>query len=282
MDAKTAEGIIRRRVLDALTRYRDDEEPHDVPSPSGIADCFRKQVMNRRGIPKSNPDKPAWFKKQEQGKLVEPFWHEVFDRAEFDVADLTNTERILIAGGPMTGIGDRLLRDRLDEIPFQIPMLLELKDLGMFTFFSFMQKGLREGLPYYYYQVQGYMEAYDVPLAVVFAGQADASACTFWWRTRMTCTRTGKRKQHDHTCADKYHGDEQIWPDPFVVEVVQRAPADFAWAQQRAKDVVYYADNPIPLKDVPRDYDPAYEKWKGKTSPCTYCPQKDNCLEAGE
>lgn len=279
MNAKAVEGIIRKRVLDALTRYRDDEEPHDVPSPSGIASCFRKQVAARRGIPHTNPGKPAWIKKAEQGRLVEPFWQEVFERAQFSLIDLTASERQKVGDGPMTGIGDRIMADHTGEIP--IAMLLELKDLGMFTYFSFLEQGLQKGLPDYWYQVQSYLEEYDLPFAVVLAGQADASACTWWFRTRKTCTR--KKKPHDHTCVDKYHGDEQIWPDPFVVELVPRAPADFDWANQRAKDVVYYADDAtIPLRQVPRDYDPTLPKWNNRTSPCTWCPIKDACLEAGE
>lgn len=277
MDAKAVEGIIRERVLKALTHYRDDEDYHDVPSPSGINSCFRKQVMARRRIAHTNPGKPAWIKKAEQGHLVEPFWHEVFERADFKLVDLTGSERQEIDGGPMTGVGDRIVFDPTGEIPSAL--LLELKDLGMFTYYSFLEDGLRNGLPDYYFQVQAYMEEYDLPMAVVFAGQADSSACTWWWRTRKTCTRT--KKPHDKTCEDKNHGGEQTWPDPFVVEVVPRAPADFAWAQQRARDVVYYADNPIPLREVPRDYDPALEKWNGRTSPCTWCPVKDACLEAG-
>lgn len=285
MDAKEMEGIIRRRVLDALVRYRDDDEAHDVPSPSGISGCFRRQWCAGTHYPQLNPDKPAWIKKQEQGRLVEPFWHDVFNRAGFSVADLTNTERLQMKDSPMTGKGDGIIADMMGEIP--IVMMLELKDLGMFTYLDFMEKGLKEGLPYYWYQVQDYLEIYDLPFGVVFAGQADASAITWWHRTRNQCNR--RVKAHDATCAHKQHGEDKTYPEPFVVEVVPKAPADIEWTRQRSLDVRWYIDNEPNIAKVPRDFDPSQPKINGKNSPCNWCPFRGGlgdgtigCLEAGE
>src|SRR3990170_980849 len=233
MDVKAVEARLRERVLEALEKWGDDDR-HPVPSPSGIARCFRQQWCRGTRHPITNPDQPAWAKKMEQGKLVEPFWHEVFQMAGFTVATLN--ERVPVAGGPMTGVGDRMLMDEVEAL-FPGAMLLELKDLGMFTFYEFLKYGLKEGNPDYYYQVQCYMAMYAVPFAIVFAGQADASSTTWWWRTR-------EKKEHGPEAAE--------WPPPFLLEIVPFAPADFAWAQQRAVDVDWYIKNVAELFKVPR------------------------------
>lgn len=269
LDTKAVQDTIIRRISDALRMWEAQQEDHDVPSPSGIHRCFRDQWAKATKQKITNPDQLAWIKNMEQGKLVEPFWSDIFRLADFTVADLN--ERLTIAGGPMTGVGDRMVTDNTGEI--NIPLLLELKNLGPFSYYEFLKFGLRNGAPGYYYQVQSYMEMYNIPLAVVFAGQAEASSITWWWRVR-------EKKQSGP--------DATEWPPPFIVEVVERAPADFAWAQQRAVDVRWYSDNVTDMAKVPRDYDPVEQKkyetpdGRKKQVPCIYCPIRDACIKAGE
>ena len=214
MDTKAVEGTIIKRVSEALRTWEAQQADHDVPSPSGIANCFRAQWAKATKQEVTNPDQLAWIKNMEQGKLVEPFWSDIFRLAGFTVVDLN--ERLTIAGGPMTGVGDRMITDDTGEIA--IPLLIELKNLGPFSYYELMKHGIRNGAPHYYYQIQSYLEMYNIPMAIIFAGQAEASSITWWWRVR-------EKKQSGINATE--------WPPPFIVEVVERAPADFAWAQQR-------------------------------------------------
>ena len=152
---------LRIALSDALTRsvetLQDEWEPHDVPSPSGIASCRLRQWFDGKRIPRSNRIPAASIKKMQYGKAIEEFWRTAYERLGFSL--LGSLSRVPI-GQHMTGEGDGILvamKDiKLDgvTIPSGRSYLLELKDLGLWSYLSFYQKGAEEGLPEYWAQVQ--------------------------------------------------------------------------------------------------------------------------------
>lgn len=254
-----------KAVADAVTTavgsFRDDREGdrHGVPSPSGIAHCRLQQWFNGRGIPRTNPVPTASVKKMESGVQIEGFWRDIYTRAGFAHRPLQRLKEARIY--PFAdGQGDGLLTVVEPNLPWPIgqQLLLELKDLGVWSFCDVVDGGLEEGLPDYYAQVQVYLGLYGLNTAIFHAGQADASSVTFVWK------RLKKRETP---------------PPPFYVEVVEFDVDCFNRLRERAADVRYHIEEYVEAPLHLRDYNAEKLSEKG-SFPCGYCSWQDACLEA--
>lgn len=249
------------RVYTAADAMQDEEEAHAVPSPSGIYGCIRQQWFQGKRIPRTNRIPVRSYKKMQAGKRIEPFWREVYERAEFEVVEYP--ERIPVWSGLSSGEPDGKLIDTLSDPLMQYG--LELKDLGIWSYFNMLDKGLKEGLPEYWYQVQDYLEAQGLPLAIVHAGMADASAVVWFWQ------KIKKREGR---------------PPDFLIEVVPFSPSDYYWSKQRAEEVKFLVENEDDPAKVRTDYEgktlnPAKVIKSKKTFPCGYCGHLEACLKVG-
>ncbi len=247
-------------VLDWRAR-QDAEHPHVVPSASATASCVKQNVYAGRRIPRTNEVPVQSIIKMEGGVRMEGFWYEVLELAGFGVQahpDETAYEAGIpdkIPGTPDGIMGlDNVL---LDEV------VLELKNLGVWGYANFVQKGLKEAEYGYYAQVQSYMHSHGLGRAVLIAGMADSSAMKWIWM---------KIKKQDEP------------PPPFWIEVVDYDPAAFKQAQESARTVDYFVTNPdIPMANVPKIWnegailDPALIAADGKM-PCGYCGWAELCI----
>ena len=141
--------------------------------------------------------------------------------------------------------------------------MVELKNLGVWGYAGFVQKGLHEAEPYYYAQVQTYMHNHNMPKSLLLASMADASAMKWIWQ---------KIKKQDSI------------PPPFWIEIVDYDPAAFNQAQEAARTIDYFVTNAdIPMKDVPKIWhegallDPASIAAANKM-PCGYCGWVAKCI----
>ena len=255
---------VSEAVTEAIETYRAEQEGghHGVPSPSGVASCRLQQWFNGRGYPRSNPVPAASVKKMQSGTLIESFWRDIYNRAGFAWSPLPQ-----LAGkaGPFAaGQGDGRLTVVQPTLPWPIgtQLLLELKDLGVWTYFDAIDKGLKDGLPDYYAQVQVYMGLYDFRQAIFHAGQADASSVTYVWR-RI------KRREGS--------------PPAFHAEVVDFDAEHYSRMLDRAEDVSHHLD-PVRVPHIPlhlRDYD-VFKLAPADKYPCGYCSWQKTCLDAGK
>lgn len=237
-------------VLAALEATQDEREPHDVPSASRIEDCRRLQWFEGKGIPRSDRIPARSLKKMASGVAVEPFWKEIYAKALARLGlQLVDAPPRVPIGPHMSGQADALICK--EEVPVAI---LEVKDLGIWSYLDLLKDGLKVALPYYWYQVQSYMEGYHCPLAVFHAGMADSSAVTGTYRRR-------------------FGGD----PPPFWTEVIGRDEDDIKWALNRAAEVRKSIDTLTYPADVPRDYDPFSTDFRMR---CNWCGWRTACREA--
>ena len=248
-------------ITDSINAYRLEQEGdrHGVPSPSGVASCRLQQWFNGRGIPRTNPVPPASVKKMESGTAAEPFWRDIYTRAGFAWTPLS---RLRGNARPFAdGQGDGKLFVVNPALPWPVgtALLLELKDLGVWTYLDAVEKGLKDGLPDYYTQVQVYLGLYGLKQAIFHAGQADASAVTFVWK---------RIKKHEGM------------PPPFHAEVVDFDAEFFSKTLDRATDVEFSLRTMDVVPLHLRDYDVFKLAPQGKY-PCGYCGWMDKCLEAG-
>lgn len=260
-------------VWAAADTFNDDADTHPLgTSPSTVMDCRLRQWLRNTGVPRTNRLSPETIKKLEAGKVIESFWRDVYSRAGFEVESPLPRIAIpyLTAGGAGDGgltVATRECSERLSEtagryIPVGSRGLLELKDLGVWSFFDVMDKGWVEGKPDYFYQAQAYMEGYDCQWCIMHAGQADASSVKFVW------SKFKKRP-------DRQPG--------FWLELVHRQPEVFARMVDRAREVNYYVENilePHEAARVLRDYNvwDKHDQDSGKGFPCHWCGHKELCL----
>ncbi len=242
-------------VLDWRAR-QDSEHPHVVPSASATASCVKQNVYAGRRTPRSNEVPVQSIIKMEGGVLMESFWYDVLAMAGFDVTQ--HPEEIEYEAGipdKIPGTPDGLLMGD--------SMVLELKNLGVWGYANFVQKGLKEAEYGYYAQVQSYMHSHGMPRAVLIAGMADSSAMKWIWM---------KIKKQDEP------------PPPFWIEIVDYDPTAFKQAQESARTVDYFVTNKdIPMTNVPKIWhegailDPALVAADGKM-PCGYCGWAELCI----
>lgn len=247
-------------VHDAAETMQDDWEKRWVPSPSSVSSCRLKQWFQASGITPSNRIPVDSMKKMESGRVIEDFWREVYTRAGYLVVSPLPSFEL---GDMKSKGGDGLLfvedQRAIDStgLPKGSSLLLELKDLGAWTWCDFTQKGIKDGMPDYYDQVQTYLHAYDREWCVFHAGMADASGTKFIWN---------RIKKIPAPCP------------PFWVEMVKRDPNHTMKVMHRASEVRNHIDNitdriPVEL----RDYDVATLLPK-KGFPCGYCGWSEVCL----
>ncbi len=247
------------RVHEGAVKYGEiSEEPHVVPSASQTSACIRQQVYNGRRVPRTNPTPVRSQKNMAQGALMEDYWFEVYEQAGFQVQRHPPahplTDDLAVIPGSCDGILDG-------------DTVLELKNLGAWSYISFIQKGLKEAEVSYYYQVQAYMHAYGMSKAILHAGVADPSGTVWIWQ--------------------RIKKQEGRMPDFWLEEI----PFDYLAYEQAsrwAKDVDFYANkNPdIPMAQVPRTWhegqlvDPAGMLANNKF-PCAYCGWAQACIKDG-
>jgi len=253
-------------VMDALA---NQEDPHATPSPSQIHGCRLKMWFGGRGIAKTNRIPPASFKKMETGRHIEGFWREVIDAAGFDWEPCPDS----IERGPWKGgIGDGILTIREQDaadamgLPVGTKGLLELKDLGVWSFDNYITEGSQgRDIKGYYHQAQTYLdfysESHDLSFAILLGGQADNSSVTFNWK------RMRKREGE---------------PPPFWLEILYPDPSVQAENHARATEVNWYLERytddskpPIELKD----FDPEAGKFPCGDAEKAYCGWRDLCLK---
>jgi hypothetical protein len=244
-------------VYDGVRRFREiqDEEPHVVPSASGTAACVKQNVYTGRRVPRTNEVPVQSIIKMDGGVRMEDFWFDVLHLANFDLE--SHPESIPYE----EGIPD-LIPGAADGLTPEY--IVELKNLGVWGYIGFVQKGLKDSDYGYYAQVQAYMHDYKRERAVLLAGMADSSAVKWVWQ---------KIKRQDSI------------PPPFWLEIVDYDPDALKRAQESARTVDYFVRaTDIPMKDVPRIWhegsivDPASVAEAGKM-PCGYCGWLQACLK---
>lgn len=251
------------RVYQGVLDWRacqDEENPHVVPSASGTASCVKQNVYAGRRIERTDEVPVQSIIKMEGGVLMEGFWYGVLEKAGFNVTahpDETPYEAGIPDKIPGTPDGIILIEET------GASMVLELKNMGVWGYANFVQKGLKEGEYGYYAQVQSYMHSHGMPKAVLLAGMADSSAMKWIWM---------KIKKQDEP------------PPPFWIEIVDYDPDAFKQAQESARTVDYFVTNKdIPMADVPRIWhegailDPGLIADGGKM-PCGYCGWAKLCI----
>jgi hypothetical protein len=244
---------LTQRVYAAAEAMQDEEEGHAVPSPSSVFRCRRQLWYTGKRVARSNRLAPRSIKTMEQGKLMEPFWHGVYRRAGFTVLGLVGGSRIKV--GPMSGEFDGLLIDQETGEEY----LLELKNMGAWSYMKTVMEGVQAAEPDYYAQVQQYMAGAGVTKAIFHAGMADASATVWLWQKI--------KKQPGR-------------PPDFHIEVIPAIAVEQQRAFDRAEEVIELLQS----DDLPRaDYDPREGKYPCGSDETPYCGHRDLCLrgEAG-
>lgn len=250
----------------AMDTMANIDDPHATPSPSQIHGCRLKMWFSGKGTPRSNRIPPASYKKMETGRHIEGFWREILDAAGFDWEPCPPSRP---HKGYRGGSGDGILTVRTEEaaeavgFPVGTRGLLELKDLGLWTFENYVREGSRgKDIDGYHHQAQAYLDFYaeefDLKFAILLGGQADNSSVTFLWN-RMR----------------KYEGDAP----PFWLEILYPDPAMAAADNDKAIEVAYYIDNfEEPPGDL-KDYDPEAGKFPCGSDEKAYCGWRDLCLK---
>lgn len=264
---------LTERIYEAAYTAQFEEEPHPVPSPSGIYGCLRRQWCDGKRLPRTDPLAVRTLKKLASGKAIEDYWRGVYERAGFAIEPVAKLGRIPIfdAAGieVMTGEVDALLADRNTGDR----CLLELKDLGVWSYFNVLEGGVKDGERGYYYQIQCYLGGAlkaglikDPPWCVFHAGQADATSVV--WIGKVI-KKMEKR------------------PPDFIIEAIPFDEVAYNWACERAKHVTWLLANVDNVHDCPREFDPvALSKGRGSAFPCgkednPYCGHRQLCVEAG-
>ncbi len=249
------DGLPKRLTEAAHRIFSREEGNHPVPSPSGAYDCVRKQWYKGRGYPVTNPPPVRSMKKMSQGKAIEPWWRAIYDEIP-ELTVIQPAERLPI--GVSTGEVDGLLTDGT------FTCVLELKDLGQWSYQDALLKGVKEGHPEYYLQVQLYMKAaFDAGIIndkrVVFhAGMADASGFLWYWR-RI------KKKE---------------WTNDldFYTEIIEYDEVAVQWGLDRMQ----YVESIKKSEDVPpRNFNPEAGQFPCGSDEQPYCPMRDTCLADG-
>ena len=251
-------------VHGAAETMQDDWEQRYVPSPSSVASCRLRQWFMASGLERTNRIPVESLKKMESGRVIEDYWREVYTRAGFLVVSPLPPVEI---GAMKSRGGDGLLfveHQRAVEatgLPKGSSLLLELKDLGAWTYMDFVLKGCQEGMPDYYDQVQSYLRAYDREYCIVHAGMADASGTKWIW--------------------SKIKRQPEVIP-PFWVERVKRDPVRTMEVLNRAAEVHWAIENVAPSDRIPielKDFD-SVKLVPDHKYPCGYCGFSDTCVRA--
>lgn len=236
-----------------------------MPSPSGILRCRLEQWFNGTGHERTNKHSVESDKNMEQGTLVEPYWFKVYARAGFEVCPHPEPPPPGSMGVMRSHGGDAIMYVATPECAsvFGMPMgsrvLLELKNMGGWSYFDFVLKDLQEGHPDYWAQVNTYLHGYACDYAIVHAGIADPGLTKWVWK-RI-------KKQEDPL-------------PPFWIEIVKKDAGTVMDALERANEVRWSIDNitdhiPIEL----RDYNP-HDLLPKQGFPCFYCAYADACVQA--
>lgn len=241
----------------AMERLREAEEGrlHPAPSASALDSCLLQQWFAASGIPRSDRVPAQSIKRMASGAAIEEFWRAALLEAGFIVAH--PLPRLEWEG--ISGQGDGLLYPfaaGLRESLGPGPLLLELKDLGVWTYSAVVDRGVRYGAPAYWTQMQAYFRIYGLERGIFLAGIADPSALTYVWR------RLKKRDSN--------------YP-PFYVEVVDREPGIENDLISRGAPLRQTLENGgLPPRWF-REYSPE-ELVPTKAFPCGYCGWATLCL----
>lgn len=266
-DLPREDTALMGELFHAAMKLGNADQNHATPSPSSIDQCRLQLWFNASGTPRSNPIPPQSFKKMETGTAIEQFWRDIYEEAGFTVLETPESHP---HGNFRGGKGDGLLVIREQRIAdaLRLPIgtlgLLELKDLGLFSFMDYCLNGIHSPqIDKYFTQSQIYMNMYDTKFGILHAGQADASAVTWWW---------GKIKKMDGH------------PPPFWLETIYPDPVVYHDKNAKAGELGWYLDNYPKEGKVPtelRDYDPEVVLKSKKTWPCGWCGWKETCLAKG-
>lgn len=246
----------------AAETMQDDWEEWHVPSPSGIASCRLRQWFMGQGVPRSDRVPVESIKKMESGRVIEDFWRTVYTRAGFHVVSPTPP---LTVGTMKSKGGDGILYvagNTTLGLPQGAAALLELKDLGAWSYTDFIKHGLQQSSPDYWMQVQVYMHGYGLKYCVFHAGMADASGTKWIWQ-RI-------KKEPDPI-------------PPFWLEVIPYDPSVALAAITRAAEVTWARENfpaeggriPIELRDFDSPTLVRQHKY-----PCGWCGWATACVGA--
>lgn len=274
-DAKTLEILFERpdqelklmghlyQIMDAMA---NQDDPHATPSPSQIHGCRLKMWYSGKGIQKTNRIPPASYKKMETGRHIEGFWRTIIDAAGFGWEECPESiSRGPWAGGTGDGILTVLREDAAEAIGFPIGTrgLLELKDLGIWSYDNFINEGSRgRDINGYYHQSQTYLdfyaESHDLKFCVLLGGQADSSGVTFNWK-RMR-KRAGEAP-------------------PFWLEIIYPDPVIQAKNNTIAEEVSWYLKTYDVAPGELKDFDPEAGKFPCGDDEKAYCGWRDLCLK---
>lgn len=269
---------LTERIYEAAYSAQFEEEPHPVPSPSGCYNCLRRQWCEGKRLPRSDPLAVRTLKKMAAGKAIEDYWRGVYKRAGFDIIQHRNVDGSLTRIPILNAAGEEVMTGEVDSVLREFGQgsgeycLLELKDLGVWSYFNILDDGVKNGERGYYYQVQCYLGGalqaglIDVPICIFHAGQADATSVV--WIGRVIKKRTER-------------------PPDFIIETIPFDQVAYNWACDRAEHVTWLLNNVDNVHDCPREFDPvALSQGRGSAFPCgkednPYCGHRQLCVETG-
>jgi hypothetical protein len=258
------------RLEKAAQRIYSEGDPHPAGSPSSVYSCLRRQWYRATGAEETNLPSLASLKKMESGTAIEGYWHKVYEGSGFRVSrpeerlPINNEEGEWLTDGAVDGILES------EEDP-DFKVLLELKDLGYYSYRDVVKKGVKVGAPEYYTQVQLYMDAAltagltTIPLCIFHAGMADLSGSRFIW--------------------ERIHKEEEGSLPNIYIEVIEQDKEWLRWAKNRIATLILLMapDNGVPA----REYDPVtLGRERVSAYPCgrierPYCPFIERCINDG-
>lgn len=242
-----------------LAKKRNKLSRRHTPSPSSVEYCTRRNWFNETGVePTETPDAES-FLAAESGRLTESLIIDVVNELGYGHVDpLTEKEREInkvalrrlnLRGGQF----DQLLIVKNTSGEDDDVILLEFKRKSVYNFLDVVRKGLLEGNPNEYQQVQLMLSALHLERCLYVAAN--------WDRASLTSA-----------CRGKYR------PPGIYGEWIEASPLAAEQAARRAaKQLKYIKNEPVAAK-VPRDYEPHggdKADWQ-----CRWCPWWTACLKA--
>lgn len=172
-------------LIDAAKRLAAARPNRHRPSPSSIEASFRASWFSEKGVPPDNPNLPdaESYISAESGRLTESLLIDVVNESGLARLDpLTEEERELLPvqyrklhlrGGQFDQVGHLMSGKTETDV-----VLVEFKRKSVYSFLEVARKGVREGAPSDYQQVQVLMHCLGLKRTLYFAANWDRGALT--------------------------------------------------------------------------------------------------------
>ena len=239
------------KLLDTLVA-EVDEWGARRPSPSNISQCSRQHWFRVRRWRRTNLPRAGSVLAADEGWLVEPKVFSMLEKLGCRVERDVDCDWEFWRGDP--GTPDGAIWQPGDSP--QEGMIVDAKRLGMWSYISLLEKGLRGSKPEYYDQMQLYMTASGLKVALVVALCADPAGTGWVWKTI--------KKRQDEL--------PPLWVEEVALD--RERVNELCVRERWIDDMIEMVDEPA---RVTREFNPQTTNF-----PCNYCGWQDSCVEAGE